>query len=120
MHLLQNRDSNIYHEIQSSILEMRDNDTVVSTKERVVTIIDSLLQVEPKVNRYKTYKIKNGKIISIIQDSTLNLEEYMTSLKEKMSPFLFFCSEKYPQINSEHEAIKNIKKILSRLFTNYH
>ena len=99
-------------ECQSTILKIQVLDSIVKTEERELSIIDSLLEVNPAIIRKKTYRFIDDKLQSITVDSTLYLEEYFKSLHEKVIPFTFYVNDQY-DIEDDKEIFANIKKYLS-------
>ena len=99
-------------ECQSTILKIQVLDIIVKTEERELSIIDSLLEVNPAIIRKKTYRFIDDKLQSITVDSTLYLEEYFKSLHEKVIPFTFYVNDQY-DIEDDKEIFANIKKYLS-------
>jgi hypothetical protein len=98
-------------EVTTNIIAIQDLDSIVKTEERVVTIVDSLLDINPKMVQRKTYRFKDGKILSIVVDTTLNIKEYNSALDEKLEPFIFWA-----QTTQNADKIKirqNTKKYLT-------
>lgn len=101
-------------EYKSTILNIQDLDSIVKTEERVVNIMDSLLEVTPKIIQRRTYRFTDGKLKSITVDSALNYEEYMKSLEEKSTPFEFYVEDHYDvQNQGDSELYMNMKKYLT-------
>ena len=98
-------------ECQSTILKIQVLDSIVKTEERELSIIDSLLEVNPAIIRKKTYRFVDDKLQSITVDSTLYLEEYFNSLHEKVIPFTFYVNDQY-DLEDGKELYANIKKYL--------
>ncbi len=101
----------IVFECQSTILKIQVLDSIVKTEERELSIIDSLLEVNPAIIRKKTYRFVDDKLQSITVDSTLYLEEYFNSLHEKVIPFTFYVNDQY-DLEDGKELYANIKKYL--------
>lgn len=105
-------DSLMTIEYNYTIQSIQGTDSVVNTEEIVCSIIDSLLEVNPKIIQFKTYKFSNDKLASITVDSILNQEEYSKSLSDKLSPFIFYVKDQN-DIQDDKEITTNIKKYLS-------
>jgi len=103
-------------EYKSTILNIQDLDSIVKTEEKVTSIVDSLLEVTPNIIQKKTYRFSDDKLKSITVDTTLNYEEYMKSLNEKIIPFAFYVQDQH-DIQDEKEIFKNIKKYLTEYVT---
>lgn len=99
-------------ECLSTIIKSQEIDSIVRTEEQVCSIIDSLLEVKPKLIKMKSYRFSNDKIESITVDSTLNYDEYMNSLDERLGAFNFYIKDQY-DIEDENEITKDIKKYLT-------
>ena len=98
-------------EYKSNIQKIQDLDSIVKTEETVSSIIDSLLEVTPKIIQFKTYRFSNNELISVTVDSTMNDKEYNKELTDKQIPFNFYIKDKY-DIEDKTELSKNIKKYL--------
>ena len=109
---LNNLDSLKKIEYNTAIINIRNLDSVIETDERVTNIIDSLLEVEPKIVQKKTYRFTEGKIKSITVDSTLNYDDYYKSLNDKTIPFYFYVQDQH-DIKDHKEIYKDIKKYLT-------
>ena len=103
-------------EAKSTILNIQCIDSVVKTEEKLISIIDSLLEITPNLERKKTYRFSGDKLKSITNDTTLYYEEYTKSFNEKTTPFVFYIKEKYG-IQDEKDLLKDIKKYLSEYIT---
>ena len=103
-------------EAKSIILNLQYIDSIVKTEEKLISIIDSLLEVTPNLVRKKTYKFSGDKLKSITNDTTLYYEEYTKSFNEKTTPFFFYLKDKY-DIQYEKDLLKDIKKYLSEYIT---
>jgi len=95
----------------STIIKSQEIDSIVRTEEQVCSIIDSLLEVKPKLNLMKSYRFSNDLVESITVDSTLNYDEYKNSLDERLGAFNFYIKDQYDIDNNE--LTKNIKKYLT-------
>lgn len=98
-------------ECLSTIIKSQELDSIVRTEEQVCSIIDSLLEVKPKLIQMKSYRFSNDKLESITVDSTLNYDEYMNSLDERLGAFNFYIKDQYDI--EENELTKDIKKYLT-------
>lgn len=98
-------------ECLSTIIKSQELDSIVRTEEQVSSIIDSLLEVKPKLIQMKSYRFSNDKLESITVDSTLNYDEYMNSLDERLGAFNFYIKDQYDI--EENELTKDIKKYLT-------
>lgn len=98
-------------ETRQSVVSIQDLDSVLKTQERTVNILDSVLEITPKMVQYKTYKVKDGKISSISLDSIANLDEYNKSLTDKIMPFGFWVEDTHDVELSE--VMQNLKKYLT-------
>ena len=98
-------------EINYSLIAINGADSIVTTKERLSTILDSLLQVKPNVILHKTYKVKDGKITSIALDTSLYYKEHEKALDEKLVPFGFWAADVHSDLNPK-ELSKNLVKYL--------
>ncbi len=96
----------------SNIISAQVFDSVIKTEERATTMIDSLLDVTPKIVQHKTYNVKDGKIVSVQLDTTLNWGEYNKSFREKIIPFLFWVEDTHG-LKGEQEIFKDLKKHLT-------
>lgn len=94
---------------------LKVNDTIVSSREEVITIMDSLLGVKPNIIKLKRYKFKDGQIADIIVDTTLNKESNQKSYEELVLPFEFYLIMKY----GEEEAIELVTKKLRKTLIEY-
>ncbi len=74
------------------------------------------MEVTPNIIQKKTYRFSDDKLKSITVDTTLNYEEYMKSLNEKIIPFAFYVQDQH-DIQDEKEIFKNIKKYLTEYVT---
>lgn len=101
---------------KTSVLNIQDMDSIVKTEEKVTSIIDSLLEVTPNIIQKKTYRFAEDKLKSITVDTTLNYDEYMESLNEKIVPFTFYVQDQH-DIKDEKEIFQNIKKYLTEYVT---
>ena len=99
-------------EQQSLILKIQESDNTVKTEEKIISIIDSMLEVTPKVVLEKTYRFAEDKFVSVTVDSTLYYDDYIKSYNDKIAPFTFFVKEQY-DVQDESEYITNIKKYLA-------
>lgn len=99
-------------ELKSDIIVIQDMDSIVKTEEKITNIIDSLLEVTPKLVQRKTYRFKEGKIENITVDTYLNYDEYNKSYNDKLIPFAFYVKY-HLDIQDEKEMYKNIKKYLT-------
>lgn len=99
------------YKYKSSIIEIQELDSIVKTKERISNILDSLLDISPKVIQYVTYRFSDDKIKSIKVDSVPNYEEYSKASEEKIQPFLFYVYDQH--------GILDAKEILSADFEKY-
>lgn len=98
-------------ECMSTIIKSQELDSIVRTEEQISSIIDSLLEVKPKLIQMKSYRFSNDKLESITVDSTLNYDEYMNSLNERLGAFNFYIKDQY---DIEEDEVKNdIKKYLT-------
>ena len=75
--LLARMDSLKSVEYLSTIIKSQELDSIVRTEEQVSSIIDSLLEVRPKLVQMKSYRFSNDKLESVTVDSVLNYDEYM-------------------------------------------
>lgn len=98
-------------EWQTSILNIQDLDSAVTTEEQTSSIIEQSLEVEPKFIRIMTYRLAGDKIKSITVDST-NSEEYIKSHTDKWIPFAFYVKDQYG-IEDGNEILSKIEKFLS-------
>lgn len=94
---------------------LQNFDSIVITEERIIDFYDSLLQVEPKYKQRRVYKIKEGKIESILEDSVLNLSEYKSAYKDKFGAFLYYIDNQYRQ-EDPRVINSNIKKYLTEFY----
>ncbi len=95
------------------MLKMQDLDSVVKTEEKVVTFVDSLLEVKPNFIRERKYVFSDGKIKSIILDTALYFDEYAKAHNEKIAPLYLYVLNQY-NIQSDEKAFnENIKKYVS-------
>ncbi|MET4072993.1 hypothetical protein [Hymenobacter sp. UYCo722] len=101
-------------QINFSLLAIHGTDSVVTTEERITTMMDSLLQVKPTIEIHKTYRIQDGKINSITLDSTLYDEEHEKSTNEKVAALSYWAVETYSIQNGE-----GIDKNYSKYLTEY-
>lgn len=99
-------------ECLSTIVKSQEIDSIVRTEEQICSIIDSLLEVKPKIIQMKSYRFSEDKLASITIDSTLYYDEYMNSLNEKMGALFFYIKDRY-DVEDEKEIINNIKKYLN-------
>lgn len=99
-------------EHQSLIIKIQESDSLVKTEEKIISIIDSILEVTPKVVLQKTYQFAEDKLVSVTVDSTLYYDDYIKSYNEKMAPFTFFVKDQY-DVQDETEFTANIKKYLA-------
>lgn len=98
-------------ECVSAIIKSQELDSIVKTEEQVSSIIDSLLEVRPKLIQMKSYRFSNDKLESVTVDSILNYDDYMISLDERLGAFNFYIKDQYDI--DENELIKDIKKYLT-------
>ena len=98
-------------ECLSTIIKSQELDSIVRTEEQVCSIIDSLLEVKPKLIQMKSYRFSNDRLESITVDSILNYDEYMNSLDERLGAFNFYIKDQYDI--EENELTKDIKKYLT-------
>lgn len=98
-------------ECLSTIIKSQELDSIVRTEEQVSSIIDSLLEVKPKLIQMKSYRFSNDKIESITVDSTLNYDEHMNSLDERLGAFNFYIKDQYDI--EENELTNDVKKYLT-------
>lgn len=96
----------------SKIISIQDLDTIIKTEERVVSFIDSILEISPQIVQRKTYKVNDGKISSILVDTTLNSADYRKSLNEKIQPFAFWAEDAH-DVEDQQEVMQNLKKYLT-------
>ena len=94
-----------------TLLNIQDLDSIIKTEETVCHIIDSLLEVNPKIVIKRTYRFSDNKLKSITVDSILNMDEYQKSYSNKYIPFAFYIQDKY-DIQDANEEIGNIIKYL--------
>ena len=99
------------YKFKSAIIEIQELDSIVKTKERISNILDSLLDISPKVIQYVTYSFSDDKIKSIKVDSIPNYEEDSEASEEKIQPFLFYVYDQY--------GILDAKEIFSADFEKY-
>ena len=109
--LLARMDSLKSVEYLSTIIKSQELDSIVRTEEQVSSIIDSLLEVRPKLVQIKSYRFSNDKLESVTVDSVLNYDEYMNSLDERLGAFNFYIKDQYDL--EENELTKDIKKYLT-------
>ena len=109
--LLARMDSLKSVEYLSTIIKSQELDSIVRTEEQVSSIIDSLLEVRPKLVQMKSYRFSNDKLESVTVDSVLNYDEYMNSLDERLGAFNFYIKDQYDL--EENELTKDIKKYLT-------
>ena len=100
------------NEHKTTLLKIQDLDSVIKTEERVNTLTDSLLGVNPKIVFKTTYMFSGDKLKSITVDSILNLEEYQKSYNENFIPFAFYMQDKYDIQDETEPTIENIIKYL--------
>lgn len=98
-------------ECLSTIIKNQELDSIVRTEEQVSSIIDSLLEVRPKLIQMKSYRFSNDKLKSVTVDSILNYDEYVNSLDERLGAFNFYIKDQYDI--DENELTKDIKKYLT-------
>jgi DNA-binding phage protein len=113
---LERQDSLKSIDYRTELIKIYDQDSIIKTEEKVVTIIDSLLEISPRIIQKKTYNFERGKITRIAVDTTLNKTQYEESLKEKMIPFAFYVNEQHG-VQNNSEFFNNIKKYLSEYST---
>lgn len=99
-------------ELTSTIVSVQDLDSIIKTEERSVSILDSLLEVTPKLFQRKTYKVKEGKIVSMVVDTTLNYDDYKKSFNEKLYPFSFWVEDTH-DVEEQKQILQNLKKYLT-------
>ncbi len=99
-------------EEKNTLLKIQDLDSIIKTEEIVCHIVDSLLEIKPKIVLKRTYRFFGDKLKSITVDSILNQEEYQKSYSEKYIPFAFYVNDKY-DIQDEQEIVEKIKKYLT-------
>jgi hypothetical protein len=104
-------DSSKYLEFKHSIISLKNYDSLVIVEERNASIIDSILEVTPKMIQRKTYRFSNGKISSINRDSLLNFFEYTAAFNDKYSQFTFFVQDLY-EIQDQSDLRNSMKKYL--------
>lgn len=101
-------DSFEINKIRTSVLSM-NVDSIITTTEEVVSIVDSILGVFPRIKQKKTYHFENGKIKMITVDSILNQVEYNRSRDKKVVPFEFYLKNKFA-IDGIGSIAKEIEK----------
>ena len=69
------------------------------------------MEVKPKLIQMKSYRFSNDKIESITVDSTLNYDEHMNSLDERLGAFNFYIKDQYDI--EENELTNDVKKYLT-------
>ena len=99
-------------ETTSKVRSIKNLDSVVKTEEQLISFMDSILEISPKLVQRKTYKVNEGKIISVTIDTTLNSDKYSKSLNEKIRPFAFWAEDTH-DVEDGQEALKNLKKYLT-------
>lgn len=99
-------------EQKTTILETQDLDSIVSAEEKWSTIIDSLLEVTPKVVQKISYRFSGNKLKSITIDTSLNYAEYKKSYDEKTSPCYFYLNSKY-DIQDDWDFVRNAKQYIT-------
>lgn len=100
----------------TKIISFQDLDSVIITKEEISNIIDSVLDINPKINLITSYRFHKGKIASISVDSVINYPDFIISRNIKMVPFLYYVKDQH-DIRDENEIFKNIKKYLNEFNT---
>ena len=99
-----------------NILNIQNCDSIVKTEEKLTSIVDSLLDVTPKIINNKTYRFSEGKLKSVTIDTVLNAVEYWNNLLEKAEPVDFWIKEQYGELD-DNEIFTNIKKYLTEYLT---
>ena len=100
------------YETKQSVVSIQNLDSIIKTEEQTVNVFDSILEVTPPMVQYKTYRFKDGKILSISLDSIANVDEYNKSLNEKMMSFAFWVKDTY-DVEDLFEVIHTLKKYLT-------
>lgn len=115
---LKNIDSLKYNEsrFNFNLLNIQNCDSIVKTEEKLTSIVDSLLDVTPKIINNKTYRFSEGKLKSVTVDTVLNAVEYWNNLLEKAEPVEFWIKEQYGELD-DNEIFTNIKKYLTEYLT---
>ena len=86
---------------------MLENDNYVTYYNTYTNIIDSLLEIEPKISKKERYYIEKDKIITIITDSIENQKEYQSQIEEQLLGFSLYLDEEDPGNRSFIIDIKN-------------
>ncbi|MBL3656696.1 hypothetical protein [Fulvivirga sediminis] len=87
-------------------------DSVVKTKEKVTNLLDSILEVNPKIIQCVTYTLDEDRISKITMDSLINKNEYEESLNSNYIPFEFWVDDNY-NVSGSSEIFKSLKKYLA-------
>ncbi|MEE4196565.1 MAG: hypothetical protein V2I54_02885 [Bacteroidales bacterium] len=83
----------------------------VKTEERNISIIDSLLDINPKIIIRRSYLLKEGRIVKITIDTVLNHENYNKSYMDKINAFTFYINDTY-EIKDQKELLLALKTYL--------
>jgi hypothetical protein len=99
-------------EFKSKVVSIENLDSLIKTEEEITNMVDSLLDVSPKLIHKKTYRFADNKIKSITLDTIINYDKYSESLNDKIIPFSTYVQYEH-DIKDENEIFENIKKYLT-------
>lgn len=95
---------------------IREDDDRLYTKEKLSTILDSLLEIDVNVHHYKTYTIKDGQISGVKLDSTSGQDAYEEAFNKVL---LYVATAAEDKHGSDYKSESNVKKDLVKLSKEY-
>lgn len=75
---------------KNELVNFVNHDSIIITDESLTDYILTGLDINPKPIQHSTYKIQNGKIISILTDTIIESKMFWEEIENKYSPFEFF------------------------------
>lgn len=99
------------YETTSKILTLENQDSLIVTEEELMNMVDSFLEVSPRIKYRRTYRFVDNKIQSITRDTVLNFEKYLESLTEKIVPFSTYTKYEL-NIKNEKDIFDDLKNYL--------
>jgi hypothetical protein len=109
---LNNLDSIRNWNYKSRIISLKNMDSLVVTEEEMYSMLDSVLNVMPKLIKSRKYYFSNSQISKVVIDTVYNFDEYFKSLNTELIPFVFFIEEQYNKIEVK-DIFNNINKYVT-------
>lgn len=95
---------------KNELVNFVNHDSIIITDESLTDYILTGLDINPKPIQHSTYKIQNGKIISILTDTIIESKMFWEEIENKYSPFEFFLKDSFGLYVKE--AMPEMKKYL--------